>query len=468
MIVPVILCGGVGSRMWPLSRQTYPKQFLRLYGNNSLLQETCLRVSDNQLFSAPILACNEEYRFRVADHLQQIGVSPMVILLEPCMRSTAPAAALAAMLAQKNAPDNLILVMPSDGLIKDGAAFTSAVRAGVELANQGYLVTFGIKPTKPATGYGYIQAGEKIGNGLHIESFIEKPNAPLAEKLCQQENVFWNSGMFLFRAGDYLEELEKFSPDIFHACMRALKKSNVDKDFLRPDISEFEACPKDSIDYAVMEHTSRAAVVPLECFWSDVGNWNALWEVLDNDSDGNSKLGDVILRDVANSYIRSENKLVVAIGLKDTIVVETQDAVLVCSKEHAELIGDVVEKLKNQDRREVYSQSKEYRPWGHYENFTADKNFLVKRIIVNPHSKLSLQVHEHRSEHWVVVKGTAVVTRGTERLVLKEGESTFISAKIEHRLENATSESLEIVEIQTGSYIGEDDITRLEDVYERK
>lgn len=466
-IVPVILCGGVGSRLWPLSRQALPKQFLKLYGELSLLQETCLRVTQKKLFTAPILACNEDYRFKVLDELRAIDIAPLDVLLEPAAKSTAPAIALACLLAQQTSPGDLVLALPSDSMIGEAASFLEAVKAAAKLAQEGVLVTFGAKPDKPATGYGYIQRGEKAGGGFRIARFVEKPPLAKAKQMFRDKKYLWNCGMFLFDPAAYLEELKRFEPAMVKACQAAMKAAERDGQFLRPGAAQFGKSPSKSIDYAVMEHTDKAAVVPLETFWSDVGNWASLWEVVGGDAQGNSILGDVIAKDVENSYLRAESKLLVTIGMKDTVVVETRDAVLVCDKAHADTISDIVSTLKQNKRREMQSYPQEYRPWGHYENYNSDGEFLVKRIVVNPFSKLSLQMHKHRSEHWVIVKGTAVVTRGDERIVLREGQSTYIPKGTKHRLENPTATPLVIVEVQTGEHLSEDDIVRYEDVYGR-
>ncbi len=475
MIVPVILSGGSGSRLWPLSRQLYPKQLLALTGESTLIQQTANRLRGMDDAAPPIVICNEEHRFLVAEQMQETGIKPGAIILEPMGRNTAPAVAVAAFHAMEKGEDPLLLVLPADHIIKRLDVFQDAVQAGADHAVKGGLVTFGIVPEGPETGYGYIKKGaiveeftDRMVKAIYlVDRFVEKPDRPTAEKYVESGEYFWNSGMFLFRASTYLEELKKFEPDMYkyskEACSRALK----DLDFTRLDKEAFEKCPSDSIDYAVMERTEKALVVPVDAGWSDIGSWSALWETGLKDSDGNVLHGDVITHDTKGSYLYSDGRLIAAVGLRDHIVIETADAVLVAPKNRVQEIKTIVNYLKGRNRQEAYLHRRVYRPWGSYETIATGDRFQVKLITVNPGATLSLQMHHHRAEHWIVVKGTALVTRGEEELMLSENQSTFIPLGTKHRLENPGVIPLELIEVQSGSYLGEDDIVRFDDIYGR-
>jgi mannose-1-phosphate guanylyltransferase/mannose-6-phosphate isomerase len=463
-ILPVILSGGSGTRLWPLSREAYPKQFLPLTGERTMLQATWLRVADVAAHP-PIVVANESHRFVAAEQLQQAGTAPSAILLEPIGRNTAPAIAAAALEARRNGDDPLLLVLPSDHLINDIARFHQAIAQAAAIAEQGKLVTFGIQPTAPETGYGYIKA--VAGDGPRaIERFVEKPDLATAETYVASGEYYWNSGMFLFRASRYLEELERLQPQILAACRTAWEKARRDTDFIRLDADAFKASPSDSIDYAVMEKTGDAAVVPLDAGWSDVGSWTALRDVSEQDADGNAHRGDVIAIDCRNTFAYGD-RLIAMVGLEDVIVVETNDAVLVGKSDRMQEVKDVVAQLKADGRSEATWHRKVYRPWGAYDSIDHGERFQVKRITVKPGGTLSLQMHHHRAEHWIVVSGTAEVTRGDEVLLLTENQSTYIPLGVTHRLRNPGKLPLELIEVQSGSYLGEDDIVRFEDTYGR-
>ena len=465
-LIPVILSGGSGTRLWPLSREGHPKQFLALAGEHSMLQATWMRVAEVAGVRAPLVVTNEAHRFMVAEQLRQIDCAPTTILLEPVGRNTAPAIAAAALAATADGDDPLLLVLPSDHVVTKTGAFHAAVREAAAAAADGSLVTFGIVPTGPETGYGYIKAA--AGEGVRkVEGFVEKPDAATAQKYIEHGGYFWNSGMFVFRASRYLEELSRHRPDILAACRQAFAEAKRDADFLRLDRAAFEACPSDSIDYAVMEKTDAARVLPVDIGWSDVGSWAALWEVTQQDGDGNARRGDVMTLDCRNSFAWSERRLVVLIGLDDAVVVDTDDAVLVARKDRVQRVKDIVARLKEDARAEAELHRKVYRPWGAYDSIDMAERFQVKRITVKPGAALSLQMHHHRAEHWVVVNGTARVTRGDDVFLLGENESTFIPMGTRHRLENPGKVPLELIEVQSGSYLGEDDIVRFEDVYGR-
>jgi len=465
-LIPVILSGGSGTRLWPLSREGHPKQFLALAGEHSMLQATWMRVAELAGVRAPLVVTNEAHRFMVAEQLRQIDCAPAAILLEPVGRNTAPAIAAAALAATADGDDPLLLVLPSDHVVTKTAAFHAAVREAAAAAADGSLVTFGIVPTGPETGYGYIEAA--TGEGVRkVEGFVEKPDAATAQRYVGHGGYFWNSGMFVFRASRYLQELSRHRPDILAACRAAFAEAKRDADFLRLDRAAFEACPSDSIDYAVMEKTDSARVLPVDIGWSDVGSWTALWEVTQQDGDGNALRGDVMTLDCRNSFAWSERRLVVLIGLDDAVVVDTDDAVLVARKDLVQRVKDVVTRLKEGSRGEAELHRKVYRPWGAYDSIDMAERFQVKRITVKPGAALSLQMHHHRAEHWVVVSGTARVTRGDDVFLLGENESTFIPMGTRHRLENPGKVPLELIEVQSGSYLGEDDIVRFEDVYGR-
>jgi len=467
-IVPVILCGGSGSRLWPMSRRLLPKQFLPLVSERTLFQETAARTRGLEGFGAPLVVTNAEQRFLAADQLREIGLAPRGILLEPAARNTAPAVAASAEAALREDPDAILFVQPSDHLIGDLAAFRAAARAAVALAQRDLLIAFGITPTEPATGYGYIEAGEPLGDGaFRIRRFVEKPSLEKARALLAQGGFYWNSGMFVFRARRYLEELERLQPAMRAAARDAVARAKPDLEFLRLDPEAFSASPADSIDYAVMEHTRSGAVVRADMRWSDVGSWSALWEAGEKDAEGNVVRGDAELRDAAGCYVHANGRHVSVLGARDLVVVETDDAVLVAAKDRAQEVKDVVDKLDRANRSEHVSHSRVHRPWGYYESVDAGPGFQVKRLMVKPGHKLSLQMHHRRAEHWVVVSGIARVTRGADVFDLERNQSTHIPVGTRHRLENPAGEPLLIVEVQSGDYLGEDDIVRFEDSYNR-
>jgi len=467
MITPVILSGGVGSRLWPVSREGRPKQFLPIGGARSMLQQTQLRLAGIETAPA-VVVCNEAHRFLVAEQFREIGEQPGAIILEPAGRNTAPAIALAAQQAIGGDPDALLLVLPADHHIAAPDAFLAAVEQGLGAAAAGYLVTFGVVPTGPETGYGYIRGGSEAAPGvLKLDRFVEKPDVKTAQGYLAEGDYYWNSGMFLLRAGTYLELLAQQQPAMYDACQGAMAAARRDMDFLRPDAETFLASPSDSIDYAVMEHTDRGAVVPLDCGWSDIGSWSALCEVGEADGDGNVVEGDVLAQDTRNSYIRGESRLVATLGVDNLVVVETPDAVLVANRNKVQDVKAIVTALKAADRSEATVHQRVFRPWGSYESLVVAEGFQVKRIIVQPGQTLSLQKHFHRAEHWIVVRGTAEVTRGEETFSLTADQSTYIPLETVHRLANPGQTALELIEVQSGSYLGEDDIVRLEDVYGR-
>ncbi|MBO9739091.1 mannose-1-phosphate guanylyltransferase/mannose-6-phosphate isomerase [Xanthomonas axonopodis pv. begoniae] len=463
-VLPIILSGGSGTRLWPLSRESYPKQFLPLVGDKSMLQSTWLRAAP-VAGHAPIVVANEEHRFMAAEQLQQLGVKPSAILLEPKGRNTAPAIAVAALEATRDGADPLLLVLPSDHVIQNEAAFQAAVTLAAAAAEQGKLVTFGIKPTAPETGYGYIKAGAGTGASA-VERFVEKPDLATAQSYLASGEYYWNSGMFLFRASRYLEELRKFHPAIADACQKAWENGKRDADFTRLDKDAFAASPSDSIDYAVMEKTADAVVVPLDAGWNDVGSWSSLLDVSNQDAQGNAHHGDVIQLDCQNTYAYG-SRLIAMVGLEDVVVVETPDAVLVGHRDRIQEVKDVVSQIKTAGRSEATWHRKVYRPWGAYDSIDMGQRHQVKRITVKPGAVLSLQMHHHRAEHWIVVSGTAEVTRGEEVLLLTENQSTYIPLGVTHRLRNPGKLPLELIEVQSGSYLGEDDIVRFEDTYGR-
>ncbi|NWG87679.1 MAG: mannose-1-phosphate guanylyltransferase/mannose-6-phosphate isomerase [Hydrogenophilaceae bacterium] len=469
-LYPVILSGGSGTRLWPLSRAALPKQLLPLVSQHSMLQETVLRLAGLPGVSQPLVVCNHEHRFLIAEQLREIGIEPKGIFLEPTGRNTAPAAAVAALVLVREDPEAVLFLLPADHLIRDVAAFHKAVKEGMQAAERGHLVTFGIVPDSPHTGYGYIRLGESLaGIAAHKAArFVEKPDRETAERFMDSGEYLWNSGMFLFSARQYLDELAASRPEMLAACERALQGGNKDLDFYRLDKAAFEACPADSIDYAVMERTAQGAVVPAAIGWDDIGAWASLWAVADKDAAGNVVRGDVWLDAAANSYVRAESRMVAALGVRDLIIVETADAVLVADKAHAQDVKKVVEYLKNNGRSEHEFHTRVFRPWGWYEGVDEGERFQVKRIAVKPGAALSLQMHHHRAEHWIVVKGTAKVTRDEETFLVSENESTFIPLGTRHRLENPGKVVLEMIEVQSGSYLGEDDIVRFEDVYRRE
>ena len=464
LLQPVLLSGGSGTRLWPLSREAYPKQFLPLAGDDTMVQATWRRVAPLAT-TAPIVVANEEHRFLVAEQLRQIDAPVPAILLEPVGRNTAPAIAAAALQAMVEGHDPLLLVLPSDHVVRNEEGFRTAVRDASAAAEAGALVTFGIVPDAPETGFGYIQAD--AGDGLRrVLRFVEKPDAETAQSYLEAGGYYWNSGMFLFRASRYLEELRKFRPDILDAVSLAFASAQRDGDFIRLDKEAFAASPADSIDYAVMEKTADAMVLPVDIGWNDVGSWSALWDVAERDADGNAHHGDVIAVDTRNSYAYAQ-RLVALVGVDDMVVVETDDAILVARKDRVQDVKLVVAQLKESQRRQAVLHRKVYRPWGAYDSIDMGERFQVKRITVKPGGVLSLQMHHHRAEHWIVVSGTAKVTRGEDTLLLSENQSTYIPLGVTHRLENPGMVPLELIEVQSGSYLGEDDIVRFEDAYGR-
>ena len=468
MLIPVLLSGGVGSRLWPVSRAARPKQFLPLGGEGSMLQETHRRLQGLQC-GAAMVVCNDEHRFMVAEQLREAGAESATIILEPARRNTAPAIALAALQVQADTPDALLLVLPADHHVTEPAAFRAAVQRAAVPAQRGKLMTFGVVPTRPETGYGYVRCGNALTEDLfELAEFVEKPDRATAERYSAEGDYFWNSGLFLFRADRYLAELATHQPAMLSACERAMAGAKRDLDFIRPDAEAFMASPADSIDYAVMEHTEEGGVATLECGWSDVGAWSALWEIGHADADGNVSEGDVLLQDARNNYIRSENRLVTAIGVDDLVVVETADAVLVGARDRMQQIKQVVETLTSLDRPEATGHQKVFRPWGSYESLVIGEQFQVKRLTVTPGQTLSLQLHHHRAEHWVVVSGEATINRGDDQLRLGPDESTYIPVGMKHRLANRAAVPLEVIEVQSGSYLGEDDIVRFDDEYGRE
>ncbi|MCG9697104.1 mannose-1-phosphate guanylyltransferase/mannose-6-phosphate isomerase [Shewanella sp. Isolate11] len=466
MILPIIMAGGSGTRLWPLSRGNYPKQFLKLNGELTMLQETLTRL-DGLALSPAMLICNEEHRFIAAEQTRQIGVEHNGIFLEPVGRNTAPAIALAAFKAIENGQDPLLLVLAADHLIQDVSAFQLSVDKASILASQDKLVTFGIVGDKPETGYGYIQRGEPFADGFVVDCFVEKPSEDVARHYIESGEYYWNSGMFLFKASRYLSELEKFRPDIYAACKNSIQVQKCDLDFIRVDRVAFEACPDQSIDYAVMEHTHDAVVIPLDAGWSDVGGFPALLEVSPQDENGNAFKGDVKAVDTKNTLVVSEDKLVATIGLEDLIIVNTKDAVLVAHQEKAQEVKAIVNQLKAEQRSEVTFHREVYRPWGKYDSVDNGERFQVKRITVKPGAKLSVQMHHHRAEHWIVVSGTAKVQIDDTEQYVTENESVYIPITAVHALENPGKVDLELIEVQSGSYLGEDDIVRFEDRYGR-
>jgi len=467
MLTPVLLSGGVGSRLWPVSREAHPKQFLPLAGEITMLQETLRRTASLNA-SAPLVVCNEEHRFMVAEQLRQLELQAGALILEPLGRNTAPAVALAALHAVNTNPESVLLVLPADHLIKDVDAFVAAVIKAQPLAASGRLMTFGVVPTAPETGYGYIKCGAALADDLYeLERFVEKPDSATARGYLESGGYLWNSGMFLLRARSYLDELAKHAPEILSCCQRAMQAATVDLFFVRPDADAFKQCPSDSIDYAVMEKTNIGGVVSLDCGWSDVGAWSALWEVAERDIHGNACRGDVIVDNCRDSFFRSESRLVAATGVDNLVVVETADAILIADRDKVQDVKRIVTTLKSRQREEAFLHRRVYRPWGSYESLVSSERFQVKRIVVNPKQRLSLQMHHHRAEHWIVVKGTAEVTCEDKVFMLGEDESTYIPLGHKHRLANPGQIPLEIIEVQSGAYLGEDDIVRFEDVYGR-
>jgi mannose-1-phosphate guanylyltransferase/mannose-6-phosphate isomerase len=468
-IFPVILSGGSGQRLWPLSREMYPKQLINILSDRSLLQETALRLSD-PVFFKPMIICNNSHRFIVAEQLREVGVKPGLIVLEPCRRNTAPAAALAAYILYKKDPNAIMLLAPSDHSIGNPKAFKVAINTGLKAVEEGKIVTFGITPNYPATGYGYIKKGEYVNedkNWFSINRFAEKPNVELAKKYISQGDYFWNSGIFLFSVKTFIHNLEELHPNIIKACRTAVDNATIDFDFFRPEGDAFESCPSESIDVAVMEQTLDGAVVPVDMDWHDVGSWSALWGISDQDENKNVLIGDVIAQDTLGSYLRSDGPLIAAVGIKDLVVVATSDAVLVGERTASEEIRVLVEKLREKGRTEYSAHPKAYRPWGWFQTLDQGDRYQVKHLMLKPGQQISLQSHKYRAEHWTVVTGTARVTRDEEVVTLKTDQSSYIPLGTKHRLENIGKEVLSVIEVQTGSYLEEDDIIRYDDCYGR-
>ena len=471
-LVPVILCGGTGTRLWPLSRASYPKQYWALAGSGdaTLLQQTQQRLEGLAHLAAPLLICNEDHRFIVAEQMRQIGADPAAILLEPMGRNTAPAVAVAALQATARGDDPLLLVLAADHVIRDAATFRATIAAGIPAAEAGQLVTFGIVPNAPETGYGYIEAAEPLVGApgpVPIARFVEKPDRATAEAFLASGRFTWNSGMFLFKASAVLAELERLAPEVVSACRSALEQEAADLEFLRLGKEAFANCPNVAFDVAVMERTQLGAVLPLEAGWSDVGSWSALWETADHDPNGNVLRGRVISENTRNCYLRSEHRLVVGLGVEDLVVVETDDVVLVAHRDRAQDIKGVVGQLEREGARESKAHRRIYRPWGHYDGVTEGERWQVKKIEVKPGASLSLQMHHHRAEHWIVVKGTAVVEKDGSQELVGENQSTYIPLGCKHRLTNPGQIPVQLIEVQSGPYLGEDDIVRFEDIYGR-
>ncbi len=471
MIVPVILAGGSGTRLWPLSRELFPKQLISLYNSHTMLQNTLLRLEGTAEIDSPIVVCNETHRFMTAEQLRLIQVRPGSIILEPAARNTAPAIALAALKAMACLEDPILLVLPADHVIEQVSDFHAVIDAGYAHAEKEKLITFGIVPETPETGYGYIRKGELMDaetGACVIDRFVEKPDLETARKYVASGSYCWNSGMFMFKASVIIRELDRYAPEMLALCREAVSSGVQDLDFFRPDPAVFSRLPSDSIDYAVMEKTDSGMVIPFSGGWNDLGSFDALWRTGQKDADRNVVHGDVLLHDVKDSYVFSESGLVTAVGIEKCVIVQTKDAVLVCPRDRVQDVKQIVRRLKDENRHEALTHRKVYRPWGSYETMDIENRFQVKRITVKPGAKLSLQKHFHRAEHWTVVSGTAVITRGDDQILLKEDESTYIPLGTLHRLENPGKIPLELIEVQSGSYLGEDDIVRFDDVYGRK
>ena len=469
MIIPVILSGGSGTRLWPLSRRMHPKQLLPLVNDTTMLQDTITRLTGSPDIDHVMVICNDDYRFMVAEQVKETDIPSNEIILEPVGRNTAPAIALAAFNAIRNGDDPVLLVLPADHVIADVETFQSALLLGKQASEAGKLVTFGIVPDAPETGFGYIKAqAESIEEAVyHVDKFVEKPDADTAAEYVADGHYYWNSGMFMFQASTYLDALNHYAPAIYQATEAALETADRDADFIRVGSEDFERCPSDSIDYAVMEKVDNAVVIPVDIGWSDVGSWSALHDVGDVDDQGNTLIGDVKSGLTSNSYVRANNRLVVTLGVDNMVVVDTDDALLVASRDHVQDIKTIVEQLSAENRQEVDLHKCVYRPWGHYQGIDDGTHYQVKRITVSPGAAISLQLHHHRSEHWIVVSGTAKVTRGDEVFIISENQSTYIPLGEKHRLENIGKIPLKLIEVQTGSYLGEDDIVRFEDIYGR-
>ena len=467
MLQPIIIAGGTGSRLWPLSRELFPKQFQKLHGNKTMLQATIERLQGLDCLT-PIVICNENHRFIVAEQLRQIEQLNHNIILEPVGKNTAPAIALASFYATKNGANPDLLILPADHVILDTPAFQTSIKQALSHIENNKLVTFGIVPHSPETGYGYIQCGEQLTQtGFIVNQFVEKPNQQTAQNYLDSGNYLWNSGMFAFKAENYLKELKTHRPDIYNVCQQATEKLDSDLDFIRINNKIFDTCPEESIDYAVMEKTADAVVVPMDAGWNDVGAWSSLWDVSDKDQDGNSKNGDVLCIDSYNNYILAETGLVATVGVEDCIIVQTKDAVLVTNKDKAQDVKVLVKQLQKQNRSETLLHREVYRPWGKYDSIDNGERYQVKRITVKPNEKLSVQMHHHRAEHWIVVSGTAKVSVDGKESLLSENQSVYIPLGAVHFLENPGKIPLELIEVQVGSYLGEDDIVRFEDRYGR-
>lgn len=466
-MLPVILCGGSGTRLWPLSRKMYPKQFLKFLHDETMLQKTLSRLKGLRVEHSPIIICNEEHRFIVAEQVRQCGIEDAVILLEPVGRNTAPAITSAAILATLTYNDPTLLVLSADHEIKDEAVFVAAINDAEPLVSSGKLITFGIVPSSPETGYGYIKRGQSNGAGYEVDQFVEKPEKTVAEEFVNSGEYYWNSGMFMFKADVFLKELSQYKPNILKCCQQATDNMKSDFGFQRLNADAFSQCESESIDYAVMEKTKHCAVVPMDAGWSDIGSWKSLWQQADKNEDGNSLRGDVITSDTRDCYIHSDNRLIATIGMHNTIIVETSDAVLVADKNRAQDVKQIIDRLSAEDRPEENFHRDVYRPWGNFDSVDEGERYKVKRITVNPGARLSVQMHHHRAEHWIVVSGTAKVYRNDEEFILTENESIFIPLGNKHSLENPGIIPLEIIEVQSGAYLGEDDIVRFEDKYGR-
>ncbi len=475
MIIPIILAGGSGTRLWPLSRQLYPKQLIDIYNDKTMLQNTILRLDDFENTGSPIVVCNEEHRFMTAEQLREINVEPKAIILEPVGRDTAPAIAMAALKAMENNQDPTLLVLPADHVIEKISKFHDAILSGLEYVKQDNLIAFGIVPDSPETGYGYIKQGELLNKELlnkepsisKIEIFVEKPDLATAQKYLDSGSYTWNSGMFMFKASAIIKELEIYAPEIIKSCTKALSTGTQDLDFFRLKMDDFQKIPSDSIDYAVMEKTEKGIVISIDVGWNDMGSFEALWQTGEKDKNQNVIKGNVLTHDVKDTYINSEKSLIAAVGLEKFVIVETKDVVFISPRDRVQDVKKIVKQLKDQNRSEAINHSKVFRPWGSYETIDIEPRFQVKRITVKPGAKLSLQKHFHRAEHWIVVSGAAIITKGKEEMLLKEDQSTYIPLGIMHRLENPWKIPLELIEVQSGTYLGEDDIIRFDDVYGR-
>lgn len=465
-MIPIILSGGSGTRLWPLSRSQHPKQFLPLASNKTMVQETLLRLEGIENLQPPLGICNEDHRFMMAEQMREIGSQPKAIILEPVGKNTAPAVCLAALSVN---PDDILLVLPADHVITDIANFQETVNNAKKLAELDYLVTFGVKPTYPETGYGYIEVGNTLDfKGREVSAFFEKPDTESAQQYIENGNYYWNSGMFAFKAKTFLDELAIYQPEILSRCQQAMKNSQRDLDFIRIDKDSFLACPSDSIDYAVMEKTQKGALIPLNAGWNDIGSWSALWDVTNKDENGNASVGKTLSHETHNSLLYAHNKMITTVGVSDLIIIETEDAVLISAKDKVQDVKTLVDQLKADNQPEAHQHPKVYRPWGYYHSIDNGERHQTKHIVVKPGAKLSLQKHNHRAEHWIVVKGTAIVTKNEEQLLLTENESTYIPLGVKHCLENPGVIPLEIIEVQSGSYLGEDDIVRYQDNYGRE